>query len=44
VYSVVEDCKVILGRNWTWGPSSLMIKQWTVYFDPEREVVVIMRV
>jgi hypothetical protein len=39
-----EDYNALLRKDWTWGPSGLFLKTWTVNFDPIQELVVVMRV
>jgi hypothetical protein len=34
-----EDIAALLVRNWEWGPSILISKEWTVNFDPSQELV-----
>jgi hypothetical protein len=34
-----KDCETLLKKNWEWGPSALTLKEWTVDFDPMRELV-----
>jgi hypothetical protein len=37
-----DHCKELLKENWSWGPSSLSLKPWTMNFDPTREPVSLM--
>jgi hypothetical protein len=39
-----EDCDEIRKQNWSWGPSGLTLKPWTVDFDPLKESMVVMKV
>ena len=31
------DRQNLLENNWKWGPSGLILKKWSVYFDANRE-------
>jgi hypothetical protein len=37
-----EDCRILLTKEWTWGPFGLILNPWTVDFDPVREPVALM--
>jgi hypothetical protein len=39
-----EDCEEIHRKNWSWGPSGLSLKPWTVDFDPLKESTTVMKV
>jgi hypothetical protein len=37
-----EDYNTLLKKDWNWGPSGLVLKHWTIDFDPIRDPVEIM--
>jgi hypothetical protein len=39
-----ENYCVDLKINWSWGPSNLFLKPWSVNFDLEREIISVMKV
>jgi hypothetical protein len=39
-----EDVEKIMGQNWNWGPSGLVLQRWSVDFDPSREPTVVQKV
>jgi hypothetical protein len=39
-----KDCAELLQKSWSWGPSGLFLKPWSVDFDPARESVSVMKV
>jgi hypothetical protein len=39
-----DDCEEIHRQSWSWGPSGLSLKPWTVDFDPLKESMVVMKV
>jgi hypothetical protein len=39
-----KDCNEIRKHKWSWGPSGLTPKPWTVNFDPLKESMAVMKV
>ena len=34
---IEAERQLLLGKNWKWGPSGLILKNWSVDFDANRE-------
>jgi hypothetical protein len=39
MFKSFEDHRLILSRDWSWGPTELLLHLWDVHFDPRREPV-----
>lgn len=38
-FNTHEDMMEIFNRSWGWGPSGLVLKEWSISFDPARDVL-----